>query len=224
MATIFTRLVSNAGVGVAGAQLVLRRRWRPQARIGAVTVGSDITITADASGFLTSTILGGIYRCWIPGADPRLLVVPDDDGTYLLEDLMGVTGGATSLTYRYRTGLDGDDLLELLNGTTGEFSGFTVRGAVELQLAIDEDGSQIANYRWVAGCLQIWNPDTETWHALYLTGAGPQFVIGAAGELYAGNARISAAKLQLVNATTDLYHSIYLTGTPATWVIAGGEA
>lgn len=224
MATLFTRLVDDTGAGVDGGVIVLRRRWAPQARIGAVTIDSEITITADANGFLSTPLLGGVFRCWIPGADPRLITVPDDDGTYLLEDLLGVTGGSTPLTYRYRTGSDGDDLLEVLNGTDGTFHAFRIRGAETMQIAIDESTAQVGNYRWQANCLQIWNPDTETWHAVYLTGATPQFVVGAAAELYEANARILAGKLQLRNATTDLYHSIYLTGTPSSWVIAAGEA
>lgn len=224
MSTVFTRIVDDTGVGVSGGQVVFRRRWSPQARVGAVTVTSDITVTADVNGFISTALLGGQYRVTLPGADPRLITVPDDDGTYLLEELLGVTGNVTPLTYRYRAMDEGGAVLEVINGSTGVFYGFRITGADELQLQVDDEESDVANYRWEAGCLQIWNGDTETWHALYLSGAVPQFVIGEAGELYSANARDSGGKLQIRNSTTGLYHSIYLTGTPPTWAIAAGEA
>lgn len=224
MSTVFTRIVDDTGAGVSGGQVVFRRRWSPQARVGAVTVTSDITVTADATGFITTALLGGEFRVWLPGADPRVITVPDDDGTYLLEDLLGVTGNVTPLTYRYRTATSGDNLLEVINASNGVYYGFRITGAEELQIQIDEEESGVANYRWEAGCLQIWHPDGETWHALYLTGGSPQFVIGDEGELYSANARHSGGKLQLRNSTTGLYHSVYLTGTPPTWAIAAGEA
>lgn len=221
MATLFTRIVDDTGAGVAGAMLVLRRRWTPQARVGAVTNGDDVTITADVNGFVTSPIVGGVFRVWIGGMrDPKLITVPDDDGTYLLEDLLGVTGGTAALTYRYY-----QDCIQILNGTTGDFLGFRLRGEAEaMQLALDEGEDLTANYKWEGGSLQIWNADTEEWHAVWLSGASPQFVFGEAGELASGMARVSAGKLQLKNSTTSLWHSIYASGSTPTWVISAGAA
>ena len=224
MATVFTRIVDDTGAPVPGGIVVFRRRWAPQARVGAVTVASKITVTADAAGFLSTGLLGGEFRVWLPGADPRKILIPDDAGTYLLEDLLGITGTATPITYRYRRASSGDDILEVLNGTTGVFRGFRISGATPVQIAVDEAAAADANYRWEAGTLQIFNTETEAWHALYLTGASPQFAVGEAGAFYSGNARHKDGKLQLRNATTGLYHSIYLSGAPDSWVIAAGEA
>ena len=221
MATLFTRIISDTGSGVSGASLSLRRRWSPQARVGAVTTGEDILLTADANGFVSSPIVGGVFRVWIGGMrDPKLITVPDDDGTYLLEDLLGITGGTAALTYRYN-----GHCLQILNGTSGEFLGFRLRGEAEaMQLALDQGEDLTANYKWEGGSLQIWNPDTEEWHAVWLSGATPQFVFGEAGELATGMARMSAGKLQMKNETTSLWHSIYATGSTPTWVISAGAA
>ncbi len=224
MATLFTRIVDDTGAPVPGGIVVFQRRWSPQARVGAVTVSSRITVTADAAGFISTALLGGEFRVWLPGNDPRKIIVPDDDGTYLLEDLLGVTGNQTALTYRYRRDVSGEDILEILNGTTGALRGFRITGTSPLQISLDADPSADANYKWDAGTLLIRNTESSTWHAFYLTGASPQFAIGEAGVLYSANARHKDGKLQLRNATTGLYHSIYLTGTPDTWVIATGEA
>lgn len=221
MATLFTRIIDDTGSGVSGATITLRRRWSPQARVGAVTAGEDILVTADTNGFVTSPIVGGVFRVWIGGMrDPKLITVPDDDGTYLLEDLLGITGGTAALTYRYY-----QDCLQILNGTTGEFLGFRLRGSgAEMQLALDEGEDLTANYRWEDGCLQIWNADTGDWHAVWLSGATPQITFGAPGELASGMARVSGGKLQLKSSTTSLWHSIYASGTPPTWVISAGSA
>lgn len=221
MATLFTRIIDETGSGVSGATVILRRRWSPQARVGAVTKGTDLTLTADVNGFITSPIIGGVFRVWIGShREPRLITVPDDDGTYLLEDLLGVTGGTAALTYRYY-----QDCLQTLNGTTGEFLGFRLRGSgVAMQLALDEGEDLTANFKWEGGSLQIWNADTEEWHAVWLSGASPQFTFGEAGELATGMARVNAGKLQLKNSTTSLWHSIYATGATPTWVISAGAA
>lgn len=221
MATLFTRIIDETGVGVSGAIVTLRRRWSPQARVGAVTNGAELAVTSDTNGFITTPIVGGVFRVWIGShREPRLITVPDDDGTYLLEDLLGVTGGTAALTYRYHL-----DCLQILNGTTGEFLGFRLRGEAEaMQLALDEGEDLTANYKWEGGSLQIWNADTEEWHAVWLSGASPQFTFGAAGELASGMARVSAGKLQLKNSTTSLWHSIYASGSTPTWVISAGAA
>lgn len=221
MATLFTRIIDDTGSGVSGATLSLRRRWSPQARVGAVTTGEDLLLTADTNGFISSPIIGGVFRVWIGGMrDPKLITVPDDDGSYLLEDLLGITGGTAALTYRYY-----QDCIQILNGTTGEFLGFRLRGeAAEMQLALDEGEDLTANYRWEGGSLQIWNADTEEWHAVWLSGASPQFTFGTAGELASGMARVSGGKLQLKNSTTSLWHSIYASGSTPTWVISAGAA
>ena len=221
MATLFTRIVDDTGAGVAGATVTLRRRWSPQARVGAVTKGSDVLVTADVNGFVTTPIIGGVFRVWIGShREPRLITVPDDDGTYLLEDLLGVTGGTAALTYRYY-----QDCIQILNGTTGEFLGFRLRGEAEaMQLALDEGEDLTANYKWEGGSLQIWNADTEEWHAVWLSGASPQFVFGEAGVAATSTARISGGLLQIKNTTTSLWHSIYASGSPPTWVISAGTA
>lgn len=221
MATLFTRIIDDTGSGVAGAKIALRRRWKQQARVGAVTDGRDVILTADTNGFVTSPIVGGLFRVWIsPLTEPRLINIPDDDGTYLLEDLLGITGATAALTYRYY-----QDCIQILNGTTGEFLGFRLRGeAAEMQLALDEGEDLTANYKWEGGSLQIWNADTEEWHAVWLSGASPQFTFGTAGELASGMARVSGGKLQLKSSTTSLWHSIYASGSTPIWVISAGAA
>jgi hypothetical protein len=220
MATIFTRILDNGGNGIPGHVIRLRRRWGVSGRVGAVTASGDILAVTDSTGFVTQSILGGEYRIWIGDAEPRRIVVPEDDGTYLLEDLIGVTGGVANLTYRYQ-----DAELQVLNGTTGGWHGFRVTGDEgEEVVAIDPVVGVTANYKWEGGTLLISNAGTNAWHAIHLTGATPQFALGADGELLSGNARITAGKLQLLNVTTDLYHSIYLTGAASSWVIAAGDA
>jgi hypothetical protein len=220
MATLFTRIVDNAGNGIPGHSLRLRRRWGVSGRVGATTSIEDVVATTDATGFVTQSMLGGEYRIWIGASEARRIVIPDDDGTYLLEDLLGVTGGAAALTYRYQ-----DTELQILNGTTGAWHGFRVTGEEgEEVISIDEVVGATNNYKWKDGTLLIRNADTEAWHAIHLTGATPQFALAADGELLSANARMNAGKLQLLNITTNLYHSIYLTGSASSWVIAAGEA
>lgn len=220
MATLFTRIINDTGSGVSGAVLSLRRRWSPQARVGAVTSGEDILLTADANGFVSSPIVGGVFRVWIGGMrDPKLITVPDDDGTYLLEDLFGITGGTAALTYRYLAGV-----LELLNGTTGAFHPISIATVDGLTLVASTSGDTPANFRWESGCLQVLHVEDETWHPVWIVGATPQIAIGTAGETVSPNARISGGKLQLRNLTTNQYHTIYLTGAALTWAIAAGEA
>lgn len=220
MATLFTRIIDDTGSGVSGATITLRRRWSPQARVGAVTNGADTVLTADSNGFITSPIVGGVFRVWIAShREPRLITIPDDDGTYLLEDLLGVTGGTAALTYRYNA-----SVLELLNGTTGVFHPISIATLDGLTLVASTSGDTDPNFRWVGNCLQILHTADETWHPVWIQGASPQIAIGAAGEVVSPSARISGGKLQLRNITTDLYHTIYLTGTALTWAIAAGEA
>lgn len=220
MATLFTRIVDNAGNGIPGHSLRLRRRWGVSGRVGATTSIEDVVAITDATGFVTQSILGGEYRIWIGAAEARRIVIPDDDGTYLLQDLLGGTTGTVALTYRYQ-----DTELQILNGTTGAWHGFRVSGeAGEEVISIDEIGTATANYQWEAGTLFLRNADTDVWHAIYLTGAVPQFALGADGELVTANARTTAGKLQIRNVTTGQYHTIYLTGSGSSWVIAAGEA
>ena len=220
MATLFTRILDNGGNGIPGRSLRLRRRWGNSGRVGGVTSTDDVVAITAATGFVTQSMLGGEYRIWIGDGEPRRIVIPDDDGTYLLEDLIGVTGGVANLTYRYQ-----DTELQVLNGTTGAWHGFRVTGDEgEEVVAIDPVVGVTANYKWEGGTLLIRNAGTDAWHAIHLTGATPQFALGADGELLSGNARTTAGKLQLRNVSTDLYHSIYLTGSASSWVIAAGEA
>jgi hypothetical protein len=221
MATLFTRVMDNAGNGMVGVVVLVRRRWGISGRTDGVTADAGLYLVTDHNGFASGVVLGGEYRVWVGlNTDPRRIVVPDDDGTYLLQDLIGVTGGTANLTYRYQ-----ESSLQVLNGSTGAWHGFRVSGAEgEEVISIDEIGTATANYKWEAGTLFLRNADTNAWHAIYLTGAVPQFALGADGEMVTANARTTAGKLQIRNVTTGEYHTIYLTGSGSSWVIAAGEA
>ena len=218
MATLFTHIVDNGAHGIPGAVLRLRRRWGLSGRSGGVTSDADLMMVTDANGFVSGVVLGGEYRIWIGAAEARRIVIPDDDGTYLLQELLGLVGTAP-LTYRYQ----GDEL-QILNGTTGAWHGFRITGASgSMTISIDEVGTATPNYKWEAGTLFIQNAETASWHAIHLTGSVPQIALGADGEWITANARTTAGKLQLKNLTTGQYHTIYLTGTESSWAIAASE-
>lgn len=219
MATLFTRIVDNAGNGIPGQPIRLRRRWGISGRAGGVTADGDLILTTDPNGFVSAFVLSGEYRVWIGTAEPRKVTIPEADGTYLLQELLGLVG-TTPLTYRY----SGDEL-QILNGTTGAWHGFRITGAADaMTISIDEVDGATPNYKWEAGTLFIRNADTSSWHAIHLTGSVPQIALGADGELITANARLAAGVLQLKNLTTGQYHTIYLTGAASSWAIAAGEA
>jgi hypothetical protein len=219
MATLFTRLIHDSGEGSAFGIVRFRRRWSGQVRIGAITDRSEIVVTADGNGFISVPLLGGDYRVWFGGSRPRLITIPDDDGTYLIEDLLDVTGGETPLTYRYRGAA-----LELLNGTTGAFHGIRVIGTTTPQVSIDPVGDPVANYRWRQGALEFRNADLPGWHAIYLTGAGPDLLIHPADTLLSGHARTRSGRLELLNTTSNLFQPIYLSGASPGFVFGSGAA
>jgi hypothetical protein len=219
MATLFTRILDNGGNGIPGHVIRLRRRWGISGRAGGVTAEGDLILTTDANGFVSAFVLSGEYRVWVGSAEPRKAVIPDAEGTYLLQELLGLVG-STPLTYRY----SGDEL-QILNGTTGAWHGFRITGSAgAMTISIDEVGGTTPNYKWEAGTLFIRNTQTSSWHAIHLTGSVPQIALGADGELITANARLAAGVLQLKNLTTGLYHTIYLTGAASSWAIAAGEA
>ena len=219
MASIFTRLVDDAGNGVPGAKLTFRRRWSPLAARSAITVKTDVSVTADASGFCSVGLLGGKYRVWIPGWDAVIVTIPDDDGSYLLQDLLGVDGVWVPLNYRYIGGQ-----LQIINADDGSWLVPCIVGAADAPALAINQGNLSPNYRWVGTTMQWINADAATWHAPWIEGTdNPRIALGAAGVSSDDNARINGGRLQLINRTTGQWHTIFLTGSAPVWAVGPGE-
>lgn len=219
MGTLFTRLLNPDGTGRWPAIIEIAACRAPAARGGTMVGARRLRLETNPTGYLSTPLIGGKYRVWIDGGDPRTFTMPADDGTYLLPTLLGDTSAALALTYRYNAGL-----LQIINGSTGAFQTVCIRGTSLLQLAVSASIA-VPNYQWAnATTLQLWNPDTAAFHAVWITGSVPQFAIGSAGSSYAENARIRNGAIQILNQTTGLFHTVYLTGSGPQWVIAGGEA
>lgn len=222
MGILFTRLVSADGNPVYPGSILIQAIGAPVSHGGGLVADGTITAQSDVTGFVSQTLLGGRYRIWIGKSDPRSFVMPSADGTFLLEDLLGVDSGYVALNYRY-AGV----VLQLLNGTTGGWHTIRIAGATvpELRIGLQDEDLTGQNWQWDDTTLHLRNADAAEWQQIYLVGSSPQIAIATTANPVANNARLSAGRLQFRNVTTGLYHTLYITGSGSPSIAIGaGEA
>jgi hypothetical protein len=227
MPGIFSVLRKGDGSAFIGS-VRFRPVTTPLGQTGGVTVEADVTTTSDASGWFGTHLHGPQdYYVWLGNARiPRRFHVPAGTGEFLLEDLLGLSGGTFPLNYQ----VVGDRLL-FINATTGTLHAIRASGTDPYQIAIEAAGSLVQDptFRWQNAptntALQLWNTDEDDWQAPLLTGAvgAYQVGLGAVGVVSANNARIHGAKLQLRHQVDGTWHTLYTYGDPVQLYVGPAE-
>ena len=219
MPTIFGIIRDIADQPVAGCKLAVRRQTARPGSAGADVRGtSDLTITTSIAGFFSQALVAGSYYLWVGAGRRSEIYVPETPDYILLADLFaGATGGTATQGSNWR--LEGAEI-QLLNGDTGGwFTPYIDDDAGSKTIAFVATLGQV-NYRYRSDMLELYCPETNTWHAPYLDNG--VLTLAADGATPFDNDRVRAGTWQLKDITTGYFRSWFLTGALGFEVAAVG--
>lgn len=222
MPTLFSIVRAITGDPAPGTYLCFRRTdWLPTSSGGDVNSSWDIMVMASNTGYWRTSIQPGEYFVWIGGSRRRLIVVPETPEYIMLGDLFsGQSGSVSANGENYRLS---NAERQLVNADTGEFQTVFVdddAGLKDLAFVAPGTGSDVANFRYRSGMLELFCSETNTWHAPYLDNGA--FTLAADGSTPQLVDRIVAGRWQLKDITTGLYRTWFITGSVGSETLAFG--
>lgn len=211
--TVFGIVYQADGNPLASAALFFTpASRRTRTSVGGLVGTGTVEMDTNGQGFFTGTLMPGRYFLRIGDSDAIPLVVPSTAGTYVIQDLLGVSGGTVSAGVNYR---DIGSQRQLLSSNGAWYlPSVTVSGsAVAYAYALGSDSGGSANYQFRSGMFELAGSDSQ-FRAPFVTGSSsaPAFALAAVGATAFTNTRISSGKFQLYNSTTGLWHTWFLNG------------
>jgi hypothetical protein len=185
---------------------------RPRTSQGGLIGSGSVEMDTNGQGCFTGTLMPGRYYLRVDDGDPIPLVVPSTAGTYVIQDLLGVSGGTVGAGVNFQ---DIGSQRQLLSSNGGWYvPSVTVSGgsaAISYGVGTSSGGS--ANWQFRSGMFELLGTDSQ-YRAPYLTGsaAAPAFALAAVAATPFTNTRTSSGKFQLYNPTTAQWHTWFLNG------------
>jgi hypothetical protein len=185
---------------------------RPRTSQGGLIGSGSVEMNTNGQGFFTGTLMPGRYYLRVDDGDPIPLVVPSTAGTYVIQDLLGVSGGTVTAGVNYRD-IGAQRQLLSSNGAWYVPSVTVSGGAAAISYALGSDAGGTVNYRFRSSMYELAGTDSQ-YRAPYVTGtaSAPALALAAVGATAFANSRVSAGKFQLNNPTTGTWHTWFLNG------------
>lgn len=151
-----------------------------------IVVGSGCTVTTDEDGAFEATLKVGRYK--VTAIKSWNIAVPDDAGEYNILSL--VTDGLNNLFIPI-PGASGPTATADVSGTVKTNTTSTdpvvyLADEVDGLISSERDALEtvMASKQPRMGAVKLYNPDTNKWHAVYLSGTGDEchLVVDPTGE------------------------------------------
>jgi len=232
--TVFGVLYGADGNPAVAQDLVFRpSSTKPRASVAGVVSTASVTVTTNASGFFTTTLMPGKYFLRLAGADPVPLLVPSAVGNYFLQNLVAPLGSGISLGVNYRD-IGSTNIQRQLLSTNGNwYVPYVVitNGVPAIAFGLGSDSGGDANFTYVSGCFKLLAADGSAWIP-FITGnyAAPAVALATASTAAFTNSRITGGNFQLLNPLETLangnqlpqYHTWFLVNTAS--ALAAGQS
>ena len=211
--TVFGLVFQADGNPMASAALLFSpASRRTRTSLGGLVGTASIEMDTNGQGFFTGTLMPGRYFLRIDDSDPIPLVVPQTAGTYVIQDLLGVSGGTVGAGVNFR---DVGTQRQLLSSNGGWYvPSVTVSGAATaISFGTGSDTGGTTNYRRRSGMFELVGSD-GSYRAPFVSGTvnAPALSFAAVNATPFTNDRTSSGKFQLYNPSTGSWHTWFLNG------------
>lgn len=209
--TVFGLVFQADGNPMASAALLFSpASRRTRTSLGGLVGTASIEMDTNGQGFFTGTLMPGRYFLRIGDSDAIPLVVPQTAGTYVVQDLLGVSGGTVGAGVNFR---DIGGQRQLLSSNGGWYlPSVTVSGsATSITFGAGANTGGTANWQYRAGMFELVGSDSQ-YRAPFVSGtvSAPALSFAAVGATAFSNSRTSSGKFQLYNPSTGSWHTWFL--------------
>jgi len=224
MWSVFGIIWGSDGNPAGGVPLLFRpAEGRPRPMVMAVATRTDVkAATAAGTGFFYVTLTPGKHYFWVGASRRCAIVVPDEPGEYLLQDLLGVVGIPPEMPVNFRLH---NGVRQILNSTTGGWHTIAVIGAPQelrwgFAAAGDADPDTPPNFRYRAGMVELAHYDLGTWHAPILQSGS--LYVAPNMQTPVANDRVIGGLWQLRDLTSGAYRSWWISGAAGEEIVQFG--